>query len=155
MTLVQQNLRSDILRSPANRVGSLGHNLGESIVDELEITVVCNHDILWLEVTIANVPRVKVLKDAGNLCAIKGRMTTVEVSYCAMVSEQVTATQELSSEVNVTIVLEKSIIIELFKWKRQQRVSSKNLHVDLHRRGDPSWRGYFSRSRCDQRVCSE
>ena len=39
-------------------------------------------------------------------------MTRIEVSYCAMVSEQITTSKELCSEIDEAIVLEESVVLE-------------------------------------------
>ena len=39
-------------------------------------------------------------------------MTRIEVSYCAMVSEKITTSKELCSEIDEAIVLEESVVLE-------------------------------------------
>ena len=113
MALVQEDFRCNILWSAANCVGALCDHLGESVVNELKIAIVTNHDILWLEITIADVTRMEILEDACNLGAIQSGVLSVEVTHCAMVSKQITSSKQLRSEINVTIVLEKPIVAEL------------------------------------------
>ena len=110
MALVEEDLGSDILWSAANRVRTLCHDFSESIIDQLQVTVIANHDILRLEVTVADIARVEILKDGANLRSVEGRLLRVEVANRAMVSEQVTATEQLRCEINVTIILKKSVI---------------------------------------------
>lgn len=62
----------------------------------------------------------EILKDAADLGTIQRRMLRVEVTHCTMVGEEITATKELRSEINVTIILEKTIVTELFAVHRTQ-----------------------------------
>ena len=80
MALVQQNLRCDVLRRAANSVGALSYSLSEAVVNELKITVVANHDVLGLEVTIYNILAVQVLEHAGDLGAIETKQNKKLVS---------------------------------------------------------------------------
>ena len=159
MTLVEQNFGCNVLWSTANGVGALGHDLGESIVDELQVAIVTDHDILRLEVAIADVTRVKILENARDLGAIEGRVLGVKVAHCTMISEQITSAEQLRCEINVTIVLEKAIITELWAVRKTEAGEMLNYMqytgVDLRRKDGPSWRGCSSRFRCDPRACSE
>ena len=40
-------------------------------------------------------------------------MSAVEISHCTMVSEEISTTEELRSEINVTIVLKEAIVAQL------------------------------------------
>ena len=110
MALVEEDLGSDVLWGAANRVRTLSHDLGKSIIYQLQVTVIANHDIFRLEVAVADIARVEILKDGTNLRSVKSRLLRVEIADRAMVSEQITATQELRSKINVTIILEKPIV---------------------------------------------
>ena len=71
MTLVEQDLRCDVLRSTADSVCALGDNLCETVVDEFEVAVSSDHDVFGLQVAIDDVLAVQVLEDGGDLRAIK------------------------------------------------------------------------------------
>ena len=92
MALVEEDLGSDVLGSAANRVRTLRHDFRKSIIYQLQVTVIANHDIFRLEVAVADIARVKILKDGTNLRSVKGRLLRVEVANRTMVSEQITAT---------------------------------------------------------------
>ena len=62
----------------------------------------------------------EILKDGANLRSVEGRLLRVEVANRAMVSEQITATQELRCEINVTIILEKTVVSQLFSTQSAQ-----------------------------------
>ena len=125
MALVEEDLGSDILWSAANRVRTLCHDFSESIIDQLQVTVIANHDILRLEVTVADIARVEILKDGANLRSVEGRLLRVEVANRAMVSEQVTATEQLRCEINVTIILEKTVVSQLFRHREAHKSVNK------------------------------
>lgn len=92
MALVEEDLGGDVLGSAANRVRALSHDFRKSIIYQLQVTVIANHDIFRLEVAVADITRVKILKDGTNLRSVKGRLLRVEVANRAMVSEQITTT---------------------------------------------------------------
>ena len=120
MSLVEKNFGCNILGRAADSVGTLGDHFGEAIVDEFEIAIVANHDILGLEVAVTDVSRVEILENACNLGAVQGGVLSVEVTHCAMVSEQITSAEQLRSKVNVTIVLEKAVITELWVTRKTE-----------------------------------
>lgn len=55
VALVQQNLWSDVLGSPADRVGAFAHGLREPEVDHLEVATRADHDVLGFQVAVADV----------------------------------------------------------------------------------------------------
>ena len=148
MALVEEDLGSDVLWGAANRVRTLSHDLGKSIIYQLQVTVIANHDIFRLEVAVADIARVEILKDGTNLRSVKSRLLRVEIADRAMVSEQITATQELRSKINVTIILEKPIVAKLFNTRCTEQISGVNDDIKwefrfrldyLRRRGGPSY----------------
>jgi len=53
---------------------------------------------------------VQVLKDRGDLCAIKLSLFDVEVTNASVVSEKITTGEEFSCKIDVAIVLEEAIV---------------------------------------------
>ena len=62
MSLVKENLRSDVLRSSANCVRAPCHCLGESVIDKFKVTIRCNHDVFRFKISVYDVVTVQVLK---------------------------------------------------------------------------------------------
>ena len=62
----------------------------------------------------------KILKNARDLGAIEGSVLGVEVAHCTMISEQITSAEQLRCEINVTIILEKAIITELWVMRKTE-----------------------------------
>lgn len=71
MTLVEQNLRSDVLWCTTDGIGTLSNDLSEPEIDQLQKAIISNHDVLRLKVTIDDILSVEVLEDANNLGSIK------------------------------------------------------------------------------------
>ena len=61
----------------------------------------------------------KVLKDRNNLGSIESSSCWVEVSNASVVCEQVTTFKKLSYEVDVSIILEKSVVFHLYDGQRK------------------------------------
>ena len=45
-------------------------------------------------------------------------MLSVEVTDCAVICEKITATEQLRCEINVTIILEETVVAQLFANKK-------------------------------------
>jgi hypothetical protein len=71
MALIEQNLWSNILRGPTDRVGSFLHDLGKPKVNEFEKPIICNHDVFRLEISITDVFIMEILEYRSNLSSIK------------------------------------------------------------------------------------
>jgi len=113
VALVQQDLGSDVLWRSANGVGALRNNFGESEVNHLQVAVCANHDVFWLQVTVHHFETLKVLKDGDYLCPVEGRLLGIEVAHAPVVREKVSASQQLSDEVNVLVVLHEPVVFHL------------------------------------------
>ena len=71
VTLVQQNLRGEVLWGSAQGVGSSFDDLRESEIDQLEVSVGGDHQVFWFEISVDNVFGVEVLEHHSNLGGIE------------------------------------------------------------------------------------
>lgn len=79
MTLVKENLGCDVFRSPTDSEGSLCYNLSKTEIDHLEISILTDHNVLRLQVAIADILRVQVLKDGDYLCTIENSLLKIKM----------------------------------------------------------------------------
>ena len=63
VSLVEENLGRNVFWSTANGVSSLLDDLRKTVINQLEVAIVANHDILWLQVSVYDVFTVEVLED--------------------------------------------------------------------------------------------
>jgi hypothetical protein len=71
MSLVQKDLRGNVLRGAAYGVCSLPHHLSKAEINEFQEAVVPNHDVFRLEVPVTDIFVVQILEDRNNLGSIK------------------------------------------------------------------------------------
>jgi len=109
---VEEDLRGDVLGGTANGVGSLLHDLSKAIVDKLEVTINANHNILGLKISVDDILGMQVLEDRSDLGTVELSLLGVEVSNSTVIGEEITTREQLSSEVDVTVVLEISVVAE-------------------------------------------
>lgn len=62
VAFVEEDFGGDVLGCATDGVGALLDLFGKSIVNKFEIAIICNHDVLWLQVTIHDVLAVQILK---------------------------------------------------------------------------------------------
>ena len=62
----------------------------------------------------------KILKNARDLGAIESSVLGVKVTHSTMISEQITSAEQLRCEINVTIILEKAVITELWVMRKTE-----------------------------------
>ena len=62
----------------------------------------------------------KILKNARDLGAIESSVLCVKVTHSTMISEQITSAEQLRCEINVTIILEKAVISELWVMRKTE-----------------------------------
>lgn len=62
VAFVEEDFGGDVLGCATDGVGALLDFFGKSIVNKLEIAIICDHDVLWLQVTIHYVLAVQILK---------------------------------------------------------------------------------------------
>jgi len=113
VALVQQDLRRDVLRRAANRERALRDDLREAEIDQLKIPVVSDHDVLRLQVPVADVLRVQVLEDADDLRAVELGLLEAELLGGPVIGEKIAAPQKLCQEIDVPVILEKPEIVHL------------------------------------------
>ena len=75
MPLVQQNLRSQVLRRTAQRKRTSLHNLGKTEVGQLQVAVVPDQQVLRLQVAEDDVLVVQVLENQHDLCCVQPNLT--------------------------------------------------------------------------------
>ena len=113
MALVQQDLRGNVLGRSANGVGAFLDNLCKAEIDQFQIAVSRDHYVLRLQIAIDHVFRLEVFEYSDYLGTVEFSLVRVEVSNSAMVSEKITALEQLCNEVNIPVILHESIVIEL------------------------------------------
>jgi len=62
VAFVEEDFGGDVLGRATDGVGALLDLFGKSIVNKFEIAIICNHDVLWLQVTIHDVLAMQILK---------------------------------------------------------------------------------------------
>jgi len=112
VTSVQKNLRSDVFGGTTDSVSSLLDDFSKAIVDELEISICANHDVLRLKISVHDVLGMQVLEDRSDLSAIELSLFSVEVTNSSVVGEQIATWEKFSSKVDVSVVLEETIVAE-------------------------------------------
>lgn len=55
VTLVEKDLRCDVLGGTANCEGALSYYLSEAEIDHLEISIIGDHDVLGFEISVHDV----------------------------------------------------------------------------------------------------
>ena len=91
VTLVEQNLWSNILRRAANSVGPLCDYFGKPKVNHLKISITANHDVLRLQISVHNIFALQVLKYRHYLCPIKRCLFRVKVADTSMIRKKVSS----------------------------------------------------------------
>ena len=122
MTLIEKNLRCNIFWSAADSVSTLCHDLGETKINQLEVAIISDHNVLRLQITVANVLAVEVFEDRGDLRSIELGLLGRILAYGAMVREKITSTEQLRGKINVSFILEKAIVVQLKYIKKQKKV---------------------------------
>lgn len=78
VAFVEQNFGGDVLRRATNSISSLFHYFSKSVVDQLQVTIVRNHYIFWLQVPVDDVLRMQILKDTSYLSTIESMLTGLD-----------------------------------------------------------------------------
>lgn len=113
VTLIQQDLRGNILWSTANCVSSLSDNFGETEINHLQEPISTNHNVLWLQIPVDNIKTLKIFKDGYDLSSVEGSLLWVEVSNASVIGEQISSLEKFSHKIDVLIVLHESVIFHL------------------------------------------
>ena len=113
MPLVEQDLRCYILWSPAYGVSSLGDNFGETEINELQVAITAYHDVFGLQITVDYFFSLEILEYRNYLGSIESSLLGVKIANASVVSEEVSALEELSHKVDVPIVLQESVVFHL------------------------------------------
>ena len=75
VAFVEQNFGGDVLRRATNSIGSLFYYFSKSVVDQLQIAIIRNHYIFWLQVPVDDVLRMQILKHTCYLSTIESMLT--------------------------------------------------------------------------------
>jgi hypothetical protein len=113
MTLVQNNLRGNVLRSTANsESSSLIENLGKSEIGKLQITVVSDQEILGFEISIDDILGVKVFKTASNSGSVESGLLSRERFDRSEVSEELSSVDQLKNQIEILGILSESLKVD-------------------------------------------
>ena len=63
VSLVEENLGRNVFWGSANGVSSLLDDLGKTVINQLQVAIVANHNVLWLQVSVDDIFTVEVLED--------------------------------------------------------------------------------------------
>lgn len=107
VTFVQDNLRSQVLRSPTEGVGSLSwsQGLNEAKVRKLEIAARVDEHVLRLKVSVDKVLTVEIVETKNHLCCVEPRQRNVEVSELLDQLEEFAALDELHHNIELSRIL--------------------------------------------------
>lgn len=103
VTLVKDNLGSNVFRSPANSEGpAFSEELGKAKVSKLEVAVVADEEIFWFEVPENDVLGVEIFEAGGDDGPVEAGLVGGEGLDVAEVGEEFAAIDEFEDEVEVS-----------------------------------------------------
>mmetsp|Transcript_1523 Transcript_1523/g.4182 ORF Transcript_1523/g.4182 Transcript_1523/m.4182 type:complete len:209 (+) Transcript_1523:767-1393(+) len=108
MTLGQDDLGREVLGGPAQGVGFVHDNLGESEVDQHAVALAIDEDVFWLEVTIADTSVVQMAQRFQDASGVESGVSVWNSVSRLRVDdrEQLSSLHQLDQHVKVTVVLE-------------------------------------------------
>lgn len=127
MTFVEEDFRCQVLWCTTKCVGSAFHDLREPEICEFEVPIVCNQEVLGLEITVDDVLRMEILEHECHLGSIECCMGCFKPSDTAEVGEKLTSRNELEHEVEVPRVLAETFEVD-DEWMR--KVAENGVLVD-------------------------
>lgn len=71
VSLILQDLRSQVLRRPAQSKRPILNRLGKAKISQLEVPIGGDEDVLWLQVAVDDVAGVQVLEDADDVRGVE------------------------------------------------------------------------------------
>ena len=89
MSLVQQNLRCNILGGATNCISSFRDHFSETEVNQLQVPITANHDVFWLQITVDNLFALQIFKNGNHLCTVESSLLWIKVANAPMVREDV------------------------------------------------------------------
>ena len=113
MPLIEQNLRSDILRGSTYSISSFSDHFGETEIDQLEVPVASNHNVFWFQIAVADLFSLQVFENRDNLSTVESSLFWIKVANASVVSEEVATLKQFCHEVDVPVVLHEAIIFHL------------------------------------------
>lgn len=110
VTLVEDDFWGDVLWRSANGEGpAFVQDLGETEVRQLEVAVVADQQVLWLEVSKDDVLAVQVLKAGGHSGRIEAALVRREGLHRTQIGEELAAVDELEDQIEIAGVLGQSL----------------------------------------------
>lgn len=82
VTFVEQDFRGNVLRSTTDCVGTFSHDLGKTEVNHFQVAVPSDHNVLGLQVSVANVFGVQVLENQDHLRSIEPVKSQLHLTVC-------------------------------------------------------------------------
>lgn len=113
MALIEENLRGNVFGCSTNGVGPLSNNFGKPKVNKFEVAISADHDVLWLQIPVDNILRLEILENGNDLSSVESRLLGVEVSNRSVMRKKISSGKKLGNEINVPLVLHKSIVVHL------------------------------------------
>lgn len=134
MSLIEQYFRCNVFWCATYGICPFLNNFSKSEVNKFKKTIVSNHDVFRLKISITDIFIVQILKNGCDLSSIKsiiiiykkikkgeGRRSLevgylhclfhIEVSNRAVVSEEITASEKFSEKIDVSVILQKAVIL--------------------------------------------
>ena len=109
MTLVEDDLRSDVLGSTANgESAALGQELGKAEISEFEVAIIGNEKVFRLEISEDDIFAVKVLKAGGDGGCIEAGLVSSEGLHVSEVSEEFATVDEFQDQIEMLGILGES-----------------------------------------------
>lgn len=75
MSLIMNNFWCQVFRCSTDSESSILDGFSKSKVSEFKVSVCANEDVLWLEISVDNVFRVKVFEDEHDMSCIKAKFS--------------------------------------------------------------------------------
>ncbi len=106
VTLIQQDLWSNVFRRATQGVCFESHSFGKPKVRDLQITTFVQQQVFWLQISINVVGNVHELKDENYLSAVESRSCVVKAPCFSQVSEKFTTNNIFKNHVEVLNIYE-------------------------------------------------
>jgi len=101
VALIEENLWRDVLGRSTERVGAILNHFGEPKIRELQVPVLCEQDILRLQISVNDVFGVAVLKNERDARRVKSSRLIVKPTGFSQVGEELPPNHVLEHQVQV------------------------------------------------------
>mmetsp|Transcript_25219 Transcript_25219/g.48848 ORF Transcript_25219/g.48848 Transcript_25219/m.48848 type:complete len:181 (+) Transcript_25219:1675-2217(+) len=105
MALIPDEFGCDVLGRSAKSIGLESDFLSEAKVSDLEEAVFVEEQVLWLQIAINHIFRVKILENQNDMSRIKLGRVIIEPSRLPEMSEELPANNTLHDKVKTIVVL--------------------------------------------------